>query len=411
MVYLTILTLVVLGLAGCSENAEQDTTSNNLTEQEAVTGTEETSDADEMGDEDIDLIIEDENSGVVSQLTRRLNGDDVNQIALVDVITNEIILSYEFDEYEYIEHVWTLNNGYHVAWVGEENLQNREFRIRQAQEGFGADFSDIPQDDRTEAERDMRMVIFNESLEYIESLPFTQAYIRIFNSALIMVDNELLIYGIRNMYPLLAPTWDVMRHNVHTGEVNQLFEHDREPTLTMERFADDHRIFVWYSTDAGTPQARIFYGFLNVETGQIDSFEPACVCFNGGTFFFDSKVILTERAPFEWEDESEFQHVFIVFDIETLEYRVVPLGHGESLAHPSFDENHMVTINESESMFRKYDLFGALIAEVSIDIPGEINHWGSRIIPITNESYLIRLTIGTELFGERTSHEQIVTLP
>ena len=389
----------MLGLAGCSENEEQNISDNNLNEQHRVTSTEELSD-----------ITHGENLGGVSQLARRWNGDDVNQIALINVITDEIILSYEFDEYEYIEHVWTLNNGYHVAWVGEENFRNREFRIWQAQEEFGADFSSTTQDDRTEAERNMRMVIFNESLLYIESLPFTQGHIRLSNSALTMIDNELLIYGIRNMYSPTAPTWDVMRHNIHTGEVVVLFEHDREPTLTTVEFVDDHRIFIWYTIGAGTPQVRTFYGLLDVETGQIDSFEQSGFL-NGGIYFTDSKVILTEPTAF---GEFDLRNEIVVFDIETLEQQLLQLGHGETLlARPSLDGNHIVTISRRESVFRKYDINSMLFEEISIDLPDDFEYWLSfwfgGVIPMTSDTYLVRLVAGS--FDEMVFHDQIVTLP
>jgi len=124
-------------------------------------------------------------------------------------------------------------------------------------------------------------------------------------------------------------------------------------------------------------------------------------------FVFNGSSIMFNEVWHHW-DQRELMNEVIVFNLENMSSEVIQLGHGDSLwARPSFDENYIVTINENESVFRKYDMNGNIVAETEIVIPFDFDNDSFEIFPLTDEIYAIH--IHTSMFADGR-HIQMITL-
>ena len=294
-----------------------------------------------------------------------------NQITLLDLVTGEILANYDFNEEERIDEVWDLGDGFYAAWGGG---------WRNHPQGF--------------VENDFRIVIFDENLTPLETLLYDDEELpMLFLSVLRFVDGELFVYGPdnRNINWDTDSTTNLLRINVHTEEIDILFE--VELSLFFYEFIDDQQILVFDQiTDWAAGRVHTQYGVLNLETGEIQSFVREGFA-QGHIDFHGSKVLIAERHV-----TVEVENEVIVFDLEDMSSEFIQLEHEESRwARFSLDGHHIVTINEEAYVFRKYDLNGAIIAEVDIERHPSIDDIDDvdfiaidfEIFPITEQTYAL----------------------
>ena len=328
-------------------------------------------------------------------VTNGWSSTQVNQVILLDLTTGEPMAIYEFGEYEAVEQVWDLGNGYYAAWVGDEDLWNRSSRL-----GI-----DLPDDFEfswgDELERNFRIVIFDENLNPIDTLPYSEKMhsVIFFNRHIRFENGELFVYD-------FAPygqdiTWHFQRVNLHTGEITVLFETQNH--ISTHGFIGDNQFLV---TDWLYPNG-IKYGIFDLETGDITFSEQQQV-FDFGNFVLTGSNLVMSEHQWGWRSGPELTNQIMILDLEDLSREMIQLAEGDSVwARPSYDGNHIVTINESESVFRKYDMDGNVIARANIVLPFDFDNYHFEIFPITEQVYAIH--IHTPLLdGGR--HIQMVTL-
>ena len=270
---------------------------------------------------------------------------DQNQVILLDLITGEALEIYEFDQQEIVNQVWDFGNGYYAAWGGMLGFDA---------EGF--------------VENDFRIVIFDENLNPLETLLYDEIELPVlFFSVLRMVDGELFVYGQGwNENWATESMTNFLRVNVHTGEVTTLFE--IEHSLRLHEFISDNQILVFdQTTDWNAGRVHTQYGVLDLDTGEVQLFEREGFA-QGHVDFHESRVLIAERHV-----TTVVNNEVIIFDLADMSSTFIQLEDEESISvRFSHDGNYIVTINEEQSVFRKYDFNGVIVAEIEIDLPSTV---------------------------------------
>jgi len=321
-----------------------------------------------------------------NQLTRQ----DSNQVYLMDLTIGELIAIYDgFDEEDFVNNVWDLGNGYYAVFVGHGISSEHHLG--------------------TQTERNFRIVIFDENLNHLESLPYDEEeFLFLWSSILRFVNGELYIYGWEWG---IGPLYNFQRINIHTRETETLFQGNQ--ILRLNEFIGEHQIlvseFVPPEYGAAEMDFRTLYGVLNLETGIAELFEIEQNYSYEHFIIGGSQAIMTERDPREMFADVDITNKVVIINLEDMSNEVVQLAYGDSFsARLSFDGNDIVTINVTESVFRKYDRNGVIIVEMDLELPAEISSWNPfEIIPVTAQIYVIRIN-PAYLEGPRV---QIVTLP
>jgi len=327
----------------------------------------------------------------------------VNKVFLIDLVTGETVATHEFDEYELVLQIWDFDNGYYAVWVGYEDLWRREWRLRRNEGNM--DTTGIADDDREYEEMNFRFVILDDSLNYVETIPFN-AYEAspedntwIGQDIVEFIDDELVIYsflGAQN------PRTEFIRYNVHTGEFEVLFQN--------ELFADSTRIHQFINdgtvlfTSARIGSTSFYYGVIDLTTEEVHTFET--------TAFENRRVTVNgAQAIFTPHDYREAGHELsdevIVFNTVNFSTEIVQLQYEDALwAYLSYDGSQIVTVNHRENSFRVYDKNGEMVSEIPLTetLPTEIANL--TIFPISENFYTIHTV---ERFGPR--HLQFVILP
>jgi len=320
----------------------------------------------------------------------------VNRVTLIDLATGENIAIHEFDEYDAVEQVWDLGNGYYAIWVGHEELFNREIRLRRLDGNMDSDGVDA--EFMSPSERNLRLAILDENLNYLESLQIEGYFLPIF-ATLRFAEGEMFSYGWR---PNDTLTFDFIRMNLHKGEREVLFT--RDSPLNLRSFIEDNKILVDSMGEMGVYPYRAYYGILDLTTGDAELFDReyfhvrSVVPRDGKVMFSEFDNRMSDR---------ELLNEVIIFDLETEIGEVVQLGHEDSIwARLSFDGNHIVTVNQRDFVFRKYNMDGDIIAEVPLTSPLPDNIFDIAIFPVTDRIYTIHT-----IEHMRDRHIQFIELP
>jgi len=323
-----------------------------------------------------------------------------NQLILMDVKTGESRVRYELDAHEVIGQVWDLGEGYYAVWGGISGYDDEGFVVN-----------------------DFRLMILDEHLTLLETLTYDDELPELFVSVLRLVDGELFVYG-----PAFNENWDTepmtdfLRINVHTGEVDVLFE--IEDSLQLYDFiSNDHILVFEQIVDWSAGRVHTNYGILDVETGDTQLFERQGFA-HGSVDFHGSKVLITESHV-----TTEVEHGVIIFNLDDLSSTFIQMEDEESMwARFSYDGNHIVTVNEAELVFRKYDFNGEMIVEIPIELPMTVTgvdeipedelyyqdiSYGFAIFPVMEGIYALHIQISFGDIGLFLSdhHIQIITLP
>ena len=324
---------------------------------------------------------------------------DNSRIILIDVATGESLANHELDEHSVIDQVWDLGEGYYIVWGGEPSFDA---------EGF--------------VDNDFKLMIFDEGLNLLEALMYDEEeFPQLFSSVLRLVDGELFVYGLEAGADWGSMT-DFLRINVHTQEVERLFE--VKSSFEFYDFINDHQILIFERlVDWNEGSVNTNYGLLDIETGYTQLSERQGFA-QGQISFHASKVLITESHVTD-----VVKNEIIIFNLDDLSSIFVQLEHEESMwAHFSYNGDYIVTINEEKSVFRKYGLDGEMIAEVDIELPTIVTgvdeipgeelyyhhiYYDFEIFPITEQIYALHIHISFSDIGLllRDRHIQIITLP
>jgi len=203
------------------------------------------------------------------------------------------------------------------------------------------------------------------------------------------------------------------------------------PTRELHAFIDSYNIFI---TDriSKFEEGRIItrYGILDLENQDITFIIKENFAY--GNIEIGAEIILiSEHVSLG----PALTNTVIIFDKEEASSKYIILHPNtnertsESVwARLSYDENYIVTINDDYSVFRKYDFYESLIAEIDIEIPiilefpsfmseedierGTLYH-KFEMVALSEKIYVIHTIVRLQFFGWDLSehHFQTVVLP
>lgn len=314
-----------------------------------------------------------------------------NQVILLNLATGQPIKVYDFDEYDVVTSVLDFGNNYYGAWVSNEDLWTRSWRL-----GL-----ELPEDHdfSYHREHNLKLVIFDHNLVPIDTL-YMEEELSLFafdlNKQNTVFENGELITTTASWV-----TGNYQRINIHTGEIEVLVE-NLENMNIMSLINQDQAI-----VESWTELENAELGILNFQTGEVAPFEIQD--FLPNTFILNETTILVKeyKTCWNWRNTGVTDRIMII-DSQSFEIEMIQLEKGDGRwAQPSYDENHIVTVNENESVFRKYDLLGNVVAETGIFIPFNFRNDLFEILPINDEVYAIH--IHTSLF-DSGRHIQMVNI-
>ena len=320
------------------------------------------------------------------------------EIYLIDLLTGEILATHKFERYQMVGW-WELNGYYAVElWEIDENLFDVEHKI----------------------------VILDNTLNLVDIIYHDTKIIPGFVSGFLKFEyGNLYAYVTESDEQFPGEIMNPLRVNLHTSEVETLAEIN-DFIQTMHRFVGENQIFVTDYVvifDQGRMSTR--YGVLDIDTGSVHYLVKENFAF-GHLDFIDGKVLISEGLPVG----PPLLNEVILFNLETLLSETVQLKSGESnWAYFSYDGNSIVTVNQEENLFRKYDFNGKLMMEIDIYLPSTISGldefseealtyssdiaYSFQIFSVTEEVYLVLTTSYIWVSGIFLSdqHIQIIVLP
>jgi len=295
---------------------------------------------------------------------------DVNVVTIENIVSGEIFASYEFGEYEIVRQVWDLSGGYFLALVGEEDGWLRESRLRWLEDEF-AEVVDIEFDDRTPFERNFRLVLFDNSLNILNTfddaqlVEFTSDF---FAGIIQKINNEIIMYNWSLSYE--AP-WDLVVYNVATNTFTRTIQSDNP--LPIRNLMNNTDILIAGNLNSGSVESSPLFAFgvLNNTSGSSQVTEISIENFLlQGVQVFENNVLLTEGSG-RFSTPSNY---VIVGNLTDLTYISVPLRESESRwATLSTDENNILSINHELSELVVTNFDGVILNTFNFEIPNNAN--------------------------------------
>jgi len=321
---------------------------------------------------------------------------ELNEVSLLDVTTGEQVAVYAFDEDEVVERVWDLGDGYYAAWVGEESLWVLAQRLWLEEGNTG--MADVEFDYRNQSEHHFRIVIFDANLTVLDAVPYDEEELMsLFGSVVRFVNGEFFVYGTHlDSNCFLNAACDFQRINVHTAEIETLLEFENSQPLISHGFVGDQQMLVTVSNSSGgpgqteAPSFSIRYGIFDLETQELQLFEKENF-WKLEVIYTDSTMLISGMNTEAGWAMGERRGEVIVFDIASMTSEVIQLGYeGDFTMQFSFDGNDIMIINDTESVVRKYDLNGEIVAEVEAGLPSDLNALNTHIFPLNERIYAIK---------------------
>ena len=335
---------------------------------------------------------------------------------LIDGMTGQSLGRFDVPEGEVIVgEVLNFGNGYFGLWVDNVTDDSSMWIINPDTGDLDnlADVTGVVHD-----EKRLRLLVLDGDLTIIHDLEITntdlQDTLTQFGSHVTYESGQLLVYYVVDawMSYINDENQTIRRYNVHTGEMEILFEmNDRSLIISEIALVGFEKIAfrgtIWHNEDNA-----LRYGFIDLTTGVMTVFEEEHFRVNhDGLVVAGSSVLITEEfSPPTMGGGNVFQvdrGEVIVFNVETGHRQVIDVGGVSSFwAVLSLDGRYAVTVDETFSYLRKYDVTsGQLSFEVLISLAGD---HVTAIIPLPNGDFGIRsMTLDSGL----TSHFKLVTLP
>ena len=336
----------------------------------------------------------------LEQLERNLHLDITVDETIWKLVMRDLVTWEELATY-------ALADGEHVSFSRE--LENGYFLVQISPLFWDEDTPELP------------FIIFDDNLTPVETiwfegevLPFPMEIVR-------LIDEQLYIYGWgwsgdwAEIDDWTLMDTEFLKVNIHTGEFEVLFVSEGETqNHSLHQFINETQILTSrLTTVEATGEFRTRIGILDIVLGEfvyefeLDNFAILDSDFQDSTVLFSESRIALGRERNE----------VLIFDTDNRVYQMVSLAASDEnfftesfRARLSLDGNHIVTINEGASVFRKYDVDGMLVAEVEIEIEA-FNYYGFEIennfeiFPLTDKIYAIHI------LHDLGRHIQMINLP
>jgi len=320
--------------------------------------------------------------------------DSSEYAALIDVLTGEVLSTFEAGEGVGILDVFNFSGGYFGLLVGDVEEAEGELTPEALELGFS--------NNRPAEDERLRYLILNEELVVIEELLITnedlQTSIAHFGTDVVYESGQLFVYYAVDWSLLFARGGDnqtIQRYNVHTGNIELLLEFEDDQFLVNEvRRVSAEKLAFRGNVFGVENHVEFIYGFINVTTGAMTTFNASNFRANhDGLRSAGEHVLIAEEFTPPTLGGGNVLDVdrgeVIVFNVSTGRTQFVQLEGLESFwATLSLDGRYVVTIDSTFSYFRKYDIeTGNLMIDQPINLVGN-RIWG--IIPFPGERYAIR---------------------
>lgn len=207
-------------------------------------------------------------------------GTQMNQILLFNPTTGDVVATHDFGAYERIFGTIDLGNGYYAIHVGENDLFSHllwngmldyiwEMEDEEANAYIKENFPEV-----SESERNFRVVIFDQHLNIVETLPgeTEENGLSLWGSVATFIDGMFTIYDTKSIPGEVGESFGafaiipahVRRHNLSTGDIDILFEVPN--SMNFVEFIGDRYILVQRVVDGSGGQRE---AVLNLETGEL----------------------------------------------------------------------------------------------------------------------------------------------
>lgn len=361
----------------------------------------------QMIGEDINDISPSLNLELIPHLTR-----NEGTILLIDLVTGDTIAEHTLEhEHAWVAELFDFDHGYYIALVGISSESHLIHRGKM-------DATDFDDEDWNrllfqEHDYELEFLIFDQELSLLEALPVEvndelNIDIHGVGGVLTVDDGELMLYFSPYRHVTGATYSSIQKYNLHAGEQTTIIDGiDMDINIYEMKYIDDeHLFFISHSGGPDLGPILSTYCVINLATGEVDV-ETREGFLNliplGGT---DPYILLFSR------EEHVADEQWFILNPLTMENEVVQGGEeglDKRLARLSLDGRHIVTIDEDNLYFRKYEVdSGNLIHEVRID-PID-NSIATAIFPITDSIYAIHMydEFSNGLFGYQGIHQLIV---
>ena len=322
-----------------------------------------------------------------------------NQVSLLYVTTNQVVATHEFADYEAVDKIWTLSDGYFAAFVGEENLWMRAQRLH-IEAGNTSLLDDVEFDHRTQTEKNFRIIIFDEKLNILETLPYDEEeFIAIWGSVMKFTEGTIYIYGSNFDADCFEnASCYFQRVNANALTVENLFEYNSRQPFVPQGFTTDNQLLVTVSSSGGgpgqgnNPSFSLQYGTVDITTGEKrllerENFWQLEVIYN------ESFMVISGNNTAGGIGHGQRRAEIIIYDIKNQSSTIIQTDDHDDLTMKfSFDGKYLITLN-ADGVLKKYNMSGELVAETLLDTAntGDINLFQSQIFPINNDIYIIHL--------------------
>jgi len=267
--------------------------------------------------------------------TYRSSDDEVARIMLIDLTSGEIDNILEGRKEQSFLDISLINEGYYVVEVLDMETWERY------------------------------LILLNSEFQLLKETRYdVPVLLSLWDTVARIENGELYIYGFdQSMDWSKGAMGELLRVNLHSGEYEVLFE--AEATMRLIDFVGNEKVFVENRViDIDSETFEIYYGVLNLETGEFNVFESNG--FVAGEFDFQNLKVLASENISADENRNEI----IIFDLSDMSSHILQLKDNDShFVRFSHDGNHVVTVNGYESVFRVYDVKGNVTIELDIEFP------------------------------------------
>lgn len=384
------LLVIVLMLVAC--NGESEPVARDETYQASAIETEpRNSESELVGDNDF---VDDEILDIAPHLVW---GSNTTYVVLIDLLTGNELAEFSVESGQMIWNFFDFGKGYFGALISNLTDAGMMWDMNEGTDGA------------THDEENWRYLIFDTALNIVDEILITDDYLQSMTGHFITYVSyqagQLMVYYITH---LEAQT--VYSYNTHTGATEIFLEVD-DVTLF---FGDIQMISTEYLAFRGTrlgDEVSVYYGFVDLEHHEITVFSESdfrATSSMNGLIVSGSYLLINEEFSAPTMGGGNVLTVdrgeVLVAHAETGNHYVVQLDGMESVwANLSKNGSHVVTVDETGSYFRKYEVVsGNLAYEVRLEVDVPVG-WGLEIIPLTENKYAM-------YFTDENRNHQVVTV-
>ncbi|MCL2559856.1 MAG: hypothetical protein FWE07_05155 [Turicibacter sp.] len=416
MYLMTLLSIAVL-MACTNDNTDlqNEETGDTPTNEEATTGSDTNDSTDVLIDTDILAELPEFIPHIVPRGRVSRFGE---YLALMDLLTGDVLTTYELEDGEIVVNVFNFDNGYFGALIGMLDPLDLYFDLYFA--GLTDDDFDLMAviDAAEEHDYQLRYLILDQQLNVLETLPITSeplqdANLHIFN-LVVYEQGELFVYHVPNYLFHGSSGANIYRYNVHTNVDELLFQMDHRINI--------HNMALLESGDLAFIGGRLtvnmyelgplmYYGVINLETNEMTLFNEYGfrheAITSGGL-----QMLITEGVQIELIEDSRSEGAVttdrdevILIDTGSMTQAFVSLPELESaFSQLSQCGQYLMTINADRTYFKQYEIINGTSVSLNQQIPLQLGNASDRVtvFSLTDTIFAIHyLTVSPEGNSDR----------